>query len=205
MVDTQVRPNDVTGRALISALMRTPREAFLPKSLESVAYSEKALESSPGRWLWAPRDFGKLIEEADIERDERVLNIAAGSGYAAAVLAAMGAKVTALEDDDALVEALKARFADATNVEVAKGALGEAGGLKGPFDVIIVGGAVEVVPESWLAVLGEGGRLAVAVRENGVGRARIYVKSDGVASYRSPFDCMPPVLAGFEAAEEFRF
>lgn len=205
MVDTQVRPNDVTDRALIRALLHTPREAFLPKELEPVAYSEKALQTSPGRWLWEPRDFGKLIEEAEVEAGHKVLNIAAGSGYTAAVLAAMGAQVTALEDDAGLHEALKARFAGAANIEVAKGSLADAGGLKGPFDVVIVGGAVEVVPEAWLAVLGDGGRLAVAVRENGVGRARIYVKSNGVASYRSPFDCTPPVLAGFEAPEGFRF
>ncbi len=205
MVDTQVRPNDVTDRRLIAALLHTPREAFLPKTLESVAYSEKALETSPGRWLWAPRDFGKLIEEAGVEEGDRVLNIAAGSGYAAAVMAAMGADVAALEDDDALVSALNERFADNNRVEAVKGDLATAGGLKGPFDVVIVGGAVEIVPEAWSAVLGEGGRLAVAVRENGVGHARIYVKSDGIASYRSPFDCMPPVLAGFEVAEAFRF
>ncbi len=205
MVGTQVRPNDVTGRSLSGALLRTPREAYLPKSLEAVAYTEKPLETSPGRWLWAPRDFGKLIEETEIEAGERVLNIAAGSGYVSAVLAAMGAHVTALEDDEALVGELASRFAASGNIEVAKGALADAGGLAGPFDVIVVGGAVEVVPERWLALLAEGGRLAAAVRTGGVGRARIYLKSNGIVSSRTPFDCTPPILPGFEAAEEFRF
>lgn len=204
MVDTQVRPNDVTDRALISAMMLTPREKFLPKELEAIAYAEKPLETSPGRWMWAARDLGKLIEETEVEKGERVLVVAAGSGYAAAVLAAMGARVVALEDDEELVAQLSAQFADASDVTVAKGDLKTLSGVDGEFDVILVGGAVEVVPNRWLELLGEDGRLAVAVRDGTVGRARIYLKSGGVASARTPFDCTPPMLPGFGRPAEFR-
>lgn len=204
MVDTQVRPNDVTDRNLISAMLATPRETFIPKELESVAYVEKALQTSPGRWVWAARDLGKMIEEAEAERGERALVIAAGSGYSVAVLAAMGLQVVALEDDDTLVEALKSRFAGATGVTVAKGDLAKAGSVEGTFDFILVGGAVEVVPDRWTELLSEGGRLAVAVREGNVGRARIYLKSGGVASARTPFDCTPPKLPGFDRPVGFR-
>ncbi len=204
MVDTQVRPNDVTDRNLIAAMMLTPREKFLPKELEAIAYAEKPLQTSPGRWMWAARDLGKLIEETEVEKGERVLVVAAGSGYAAAVLAAMGARVVALEDDEERVAKLKSQFAGAADVTVAKGDLKALSGVDGTFDVILIGGAVEVVPNRWLELLGEGGRLAVAVREGNVGRARIYLKSGGVASARTPFDCTPPMLSGFDRPAEFR-
>ena len=131
MVDTQVRPNDVTDRNLIAAMMLTPREKFLPKELEAIAYAEKPLETSPGRWMWAARDLGKLIEETEVEKGERVLVVAAGSGYAAAVLAAMGASVVALEDDEERVAQLSAQFADASDVTVAKGDLKTLSGVDG--------------------------------------------------------------------------
>lgn len=204
MVDTQVRPNDVTDRRLIGALLTTPRESFVPKDLEPVAYAEKALETSPGRWLWAPRDLGKLLEEAEIEEGERALVIAAGSGYVAAILAAMGADVVAVEDDATLVEGLRERFAGDARISVEQDDLKSLSKLSEGFDVIVVGGSVGETPDRWLALLNEGGRLAVAIHEGAVGRARIYLKSNGIAGARSPFDCSAPALAGFDPAPEFR-
>ncbi len=204
MIDSQVRPNDVTDRRLVAAMTSVAREAFVPASRRTVAYAELPIETTPGRWLMAARDFAKLVNAATIREGERILDIAPGTGYSTAVLAQMGS-VVALEEGDAakaLGEGLAA--ADVTGVEIVSGPLKAGAPGKGPFDVIIVNGSVEVVPQAWLDQLAEGGRLAVAVSEGGVYRARLYTRAGGKTAWLTPFDAAPPMLPGFEKAPEFR-
>ena len=207
MVDGQVRVNDVTDRDLQTALLQTPRELFAPKAKRALAYGDVDLAIDESRWLMRPRDFAKLVQALEVTKDDVVLDIACGRGYSSAVLARLAAMVVGLETSDAVVakasEALDA--ADVTNAAVVKGELKAGVPDQGPFNVIFVNGAVEVVPDAWLAQLADGGRLGVVVRENGVGRATVFTRAGGVVGGRIIFDCATPLLDGFERPKAFTF
>lgn len=206
MVETQVRTNDVHERRLVQAIMAVPREAFAPKGMEGLAYAEPAIATGPGRWMWSPRDFAKLAGAVGIEAGDRILDIAPGAGYSTAVLSRMAGSVVALEADAAAADALKASLAAAgvAGVEIRSGDLKAGAPGAGPYDVIWVNGSVEVVPDAWLNQLAEGGRLAVVVRDGGIGRATIYTRSGGRTAGRTPFESAVAPLPGFERAAEFR-
>ena len=206
MIDSQVRPNDVTDRRLIAAMASVPREAFLPASRVSLAYADVAPETGPGRHMMAARDFAKLANAAAIKETDRVLDIAPGAGYSSAVLAALAASVVALEQDEAAAKTVREGLSKVgvSTVEVAAGPLKAGLQAKAPFDVIFVNGAVEVVPKAWLDQLAEEGRLVVVVSEGLVRRARLYTRSGGKTAWRTPFESAAPSLPGFERAEEFR-
>jgi protein-L-isoaspartate(D-aspartate) O-methyltransferase len=207
MIESQVRVNDVTDRRLIGALTAVPREVFVPAAKRASAYADIAVETRPGRWMAAARDFSKLVNITALRPEDRVLDIAPGTGYSSAVLSRLAASVVALEEDEAAAKILREGLAAAnvSGVEVVAGPLKAGVPSKGPYDVIIVNGAIEEVPAAWLAQLAEGGRLAVAVAEGSVRRARIYTASGGKTAWRTPFDTPIPVLPGFEKAAEFRF
>jgi protein-L-isoaspartate(D-aspartate) O-methyltransferase len=207
MIESQVRVNDVTDRRLIGALTAVPRELFVPAAKRASAYADIAVETRPGRWMAAARDFSKLVNITALRPEDRVLDIAPGTGYSSAVLSRLAASVVALEEDEAAAKILREGLAAAnvSGVEVVAGPLKAGVPSKGPYDVIIVNGAIEEVPAAWLAQLAEGGRLAVAVAEGSVRRARIYTASGGKTAWRTPFDTPVPALPGFEKAAEFRF
>jgi protein-L-isoaspartate(D-aspartate) O-methyltransferase len=207
MIDSQVRVNDVTDRRLISAMIAVPREVFVPAAKRASAYADIAVETRPGRWMAAARDFSKLINITAIRPEDRVLDIAPGTGYSSAVLCRLAGSVVALEEDEAAAGQLRDGLAaaNASGVEVVTGPLKAGFASKAPYDVIIVNGAVEEVPPAWLAQLAEGGRLAVPVVEGGVRRARLYTAAGGKTAWRTPFDTPFPILPGFEKAPEFRF
>ena len=110
MVDSQIRPNDVTDPEIVSAFLHTPREAFVPKSEQSIAYAEYEIETSEGRALWTPRDIGKMIKSLEPEPSDIALVIGAGAGYETAILSRLCETVIALEESDELVDELTARF-----------------------------------------------------------------------------------------------
>lgn len=201
MIDSQVRPNDVTDRRLISAMASVAREAFVPASRRASAYADVMVETGPGRWLAAARDFSKLLNSLGIRETDRVLDIAAGTGYSTAVIAKLAGSVVSLEQDEAAAAVIRQNVPGA---DVVAGPLKAGVAAKGPFDAIFVNGAVEEVPQTWLEQLAEGGRLAVVVAEGGVRRARLYTRSGGKAAYLTPFDTAIPMLPGFEKAAEFR-
>ena len=156
--------------------------------------------------MMTARDFSKLANAIAIKDTDRVLDIAAGSGFSSAVFSQLAATVVALEQDEAAARSLRDNLAKAgaANVEVVAGPLKSGAPSKAPFDVIFVNGAVEDVPKAWLDQLAEEGRLAVAVCEGLVRRARIYTRSGGKTAWRTPFETAVPSLPGFERAEEFR-
>lgn len=207
MIDSQVRPNDVTDRRLIAAIAAVPREDFVPPGRETLAYADRAIETGPGRFMMAARDFAKLVNAGAITDEDRVLDIAPGSGYSTVVLAKLAKSVVALETDDAAAGAVRDAVArhGGGNVEAIAGPLDAGAPGKGPFNVIFVNGAVEVVPDAWIGQLAEGGRLTVVVDEGVVRRARVYIRSGGKSAWRAPFESSAPKLPGFEHAEVFRF
>jgi protein-L-isoaspartate(D-aspartate) O-methyltransferase len=160
---------------------------------------------APGRYLMDPRSLAKLIQLAEIQADDRVLDVGCATGYSSAVLARLAAEVIALEQDADLVRAASELLANPVGkVEVVQGGLVE--GVKGqaPYDVIFVNGAIEEVPETLLGQLAEGGRL-VAVLKDGQSRAWLFLKENGRIGRRPDFDADIPVLAGFRKAMGFVF
>lgn len=179
MVESQVRPSDVTDLALTDAFRVVPREALLPPDKAFAAYADAEVEYAPGRWLLRPRDVAKLLQALEPRAGETALAIAAP--YAAAILEAMGVTVTRLDEGDL------AAPAGATH------------------DIVVCEGAVSTVPDSWKAALAKGGRLGAIERNGPAGKAFVYVRADDGVGGRAAFDSAPPYLAGFQPVHGFAF
>jgi len=208
MVDSQIRVNDVTEPAIVAAFLYTPREIFVPKSMQDIAYSESEMVTGEGRALWTVRDLGLMLKALDIQSTNTAMIVGAGSGYASALIAKLGSAVIALEDNEEAVDRLTERFASISmdNAVAVQGNLSAGLPSEGPYDVILINGMVETVPQAWLDQLADGGRLGVVVRNSAkLGTVRIYKRSGDIASYRDAFECCPPILPGFEKKEEFVF
>ena len=190
MVDSQVRVNDVTDRALQAALLAVPRERFLPSERAWSAYAEMEPEIVGERRLMLARDLSKLLMALDARPGERALALAAP--YAAAVLARLGLDVTAQESDDAVFEVVGGVLAE-EGVRTITAPLGAP--ADGGYDVIVCEGAVPGRPEAWLDALNVGGRLAVVERTGAVGKAVLYVRGEQGVSRRELFNAAPPLLA----------
>ena len=204
MVDTQVRPNDVTKFPIIEAMLHVPREEFVPPARREAAYIGENVEIAPGRVLMEPRNFAKLLDFLDIQPSDLVLDIGCGLGYSAAVIARMAEAVVALEEEPmaAQAEAVLAQLG-ADNAAVVAGELGAGAVKHGPYDVILIEGGVETVPEAILAQLKEGGRIGALFMEGALGTVRIGRKIDGEIAWRYAFNAAAPVLPGFTAARGF--
>jgi len=209
MVDGQVRTTDVTSLPLLTAMLEVPREAFVPDNRKPVAYiDEDILISEAGdRYLMKPSPFAKMVQLADVGENDKVLVVGSGTGYAAAVLSRLAKSVVALESDAALADASSAAFARLgyENVSLARGPLQDGHREGAPYDVIFVAGSVEELPETLTAQLAEGGRLVVAEGRGNAGVARLYLKSNGVATGRRAFNAAVKPLPGFERAQTFIF
>jgi len=205
MIETQLRPADVTDQRILAAMSAVPREKFVPGAARALAYADVPVQLVPGRSMLDPRSFAKLIQLAGIGPDDRILDVGCGTGYSSAVLARLGAEVVALEQDADLVRAASGLLANVMGkVELVQGGLVEGVKMQAPFDVIFVNGAVEEVPQSLLSQLAEGGRL-VAVLKDGQSRAWLFLKENGQVGRRPDFDADIPVLAGFKKAMGFVF
>lgn len=208
MVESQVRPSDVTDRRITAAMSEIAREPFLPAGLDkTLAYMDGAIAAGPGRALLAPRTLARLLQLADITAKDKVLIIGAGTGYSAAIAARMSESVVALESDEAMLAVARSAVAGtgATNVAFAAGAL-EAGHAAGaPYDAVVIEGAVEELPEAVLAQLADGGRLASIEAGPGIGHAIIVTKTALAVSKRVAFDAGAPLLPGFAKRKGFVF
>jgi protein-L-isoaspartate(D-aspartate) O-methyltransferase len=207
MVESQIRPADVTDPTLVAALRAIPRESFATPAVRAVAYADSELDLGHGRYLLRPRHLGKLLQALEPRPGERALELAGGTGYAAAVLGACGLSATMLEPVADFLPAAQAALeaAGRADVAVASTPLMEGWAQAAPYDVMVLNGAAEVVPEAWLAQLGEGGRLGVIVRQGVSGAARVYRRERGVVSFRTVFDANPPVLPELAAPRPFMF
>lgn len=202
MVENQVRTSDVTELSIQDAMRDLAREAFCPPGKAYLAYAELEVEYAPGWFLMQPRDVAKLIQALAPQAGQTALAIAAP--YGAAILARLGLNVLALQPADATLDAVASALA-ASGVALQTGDLVKPPAGEG-FDVILCEGAVSTVPESWLAALKPGGRLGVVVREGAVGKARLFVRSNGGGvAKRELFDANPPCLPGFTPAPAFVF
>lgn len=208
MVDSQVRPNDVTDLRLQLALEAVPREAFLPTAMRDQAYVERELAYAPGRRLITARDFAKLVAALDVGPGDLVLDIACGAGYSTAVLAALSRKVVAVEPDEGLRKTARETLAGLRieNVEVVPGDAEGGAPALGPFDLVFIGGGIAIEPARLLDQLKDGGRLAAIKVEDGVGRGVVYTRRDGAIGARAAFDASTGfILPGFESPKRFSF
>ena len=213
MVDSQVRTSDVTDPALIAAMLAIPRERFLPAAKASLAYLDydvpvlDAAPDRPARRLLKPMVLAKLIQAASPAENDRALDVGCTTGYSAALLSRLVAEVIALEEDAGLARAARERLSEAgcANVEVAEGPL-VAGWEPGvPYDVILLEGAVETLPQALCAQLREGGRL-VCIRGGGpAAKAMLYRMDMGEISGRPIFDAAASLLPGFAETPGFVF
>ena len=207
MVDTQVRPSDVTKFPIIDAMLSVPREEFVPAAQREAAYLGENLDLGDGRVLLEPRTLAKALDALAISKDAMVLDIGSGQGYSAAVIAHMAEAVVAVEEDEAMAseaqEALSAAGAD--NVAVHTGPLTEGAAAHGPYDVIMIQGGITHLPEAIAAQLKDGGRIACLFMEGALGEVRVGYKRGDEISWRMAFNASAPVLPGFEREAVFEF
>ncbi|MCR4268175.1 protein-L-isoaspartate O-methyltransferase [Nitratireductor sp. ZSWI3] len=213
MVEGQLRTTDVTNVPLLEAMGDIPREAFVPGRKKSLAYIDEDLEISaatregPARYLMEPSPFAKLVQLADVQSSDVVLDIGAGTGYSAAVLSRLASFVVALESEETLAQTASETLETlgCVNVSVVSGPLRDGYGDDAPYDVIFIGGAVDAVPEALFEQLRQGGRLVAVIGEGNAARAHLFVKNDGIVSSRSSFNVAVKPLPGFQKAPEFVF
>ena len=205
MVDSQLRTNAVNDPRVMAAIEAVAREAFVPADRRALAYVDRAVPLSGDRALNPPLVTARLIVEAGVAAGDKVLVIGAASGYAAAVLAGLAQSVVALESDAKLASAAKAQLKGLANVSVVTGDLAKGHAKAGPYDVILIDGAVEDLPDALVRQLADGGRLAAAVLDGGVSRLCVGYKTGGAFGLTPVMDADAVSLPGFEKPKAFRF
>ncbi len=205
MVDTQVRPSDVTKFPIIDALLSVPREAFVPEGLREAAYIGENLPVGPNRVILEPRTFAKMLDALDLQPTDLALVVGCATGYSAAVLARLAEAVVAVEDDEDMARDATGSLAEegADNAAVVAGPLNEGAAQHGPYDVILIEGAVQTVSDALMAQLKDGGRIAALFVDGALGAVRIGYKLNGSVSWRFAFNAGAPVLPGFEQQAQF--
>lgn len=204
MVDTQVRPNDVTKLPIIAAMLDVPREEYVPAAKREAAYIGENIRLSQDRWLLDPRSFAKMLDAIDIRPTDLVLDLGCGLGYSSAVIAHMAEAVVAVDEDELarIAEATLPRFGT-DNVAVTVAAPFDGDSKHGPYDAIVIQGGVELIPPAIAEQLKEGGRIVAIFMHGALGVARLGRKIDGTIMWRDIFNASVPVLAGFAQKKEF--
>ncbi|WP_170465204.1 protein-L-isoaspartate O-methyltransferase family protein [Ruegeria arenilitoris] len=205
MVDTQIRPSDVTKFPIIDAMLTVKRENFVPDAQREAAYVEGVLDLGDGRCLLEPRTLAKMLDILNISNDEAVLDIAPALGYSTAVAARMAQLVVAVEQDESLAaEAQNVLMeAEADNAIVHVGPFEEGAAEHGPYDVIMIQGGVEHAPETLIAQLKDHGRIACLFVEGALGTVRIGHKSGDRVTWRDAFNANAPILQAFSTNRVF--
>lgn len=205
MVDTQIRPSDVTKFPIIDAMLSVPREDYVPSTKREAAYIGDNVDLGGGRTLLEPRTFAKMLDALNIQPSEVVLDIACGLGYSTAVLARLADFVVAVEDSEARAEEAQSLLSEhgVDNAAVISGALAEGAAKSGPYDVIILEGAAEEIPPALLSQLKDGGRIGCLMTVGKLEVARVGQKIDGRMHWRDMFHAGAPVLHGFARKAAF--
>lgn len=205
MVDTQVRPSDVTKFPIIDAMLSVPREVYVPDDRREAAYVGENLPLGGGRVLLEPRTLAKLLDALDLRPGEMVLDLGCGLGYSSAVLARLVGTVVAVEEDQRLAADAQRLLSEegVDNALVVHGPLANGAAKHAPYDAVIIQGGVEVVPVALIEQLRDGGRIGAIFVDGALGTAKIGHKSGGHVSWRPVFNAAAPVLDGFRVARAF--
>lgn len=213
MVESQIRPNGVNDPRIVRAMLDVPREAFVPPSMRPLAYIDLEVQvrpagrDMPARRAMAPLPLARLIQLANVGGGDIVLDVGCATGYSTAILSRLGEAVVALECEPALAEAAGKTLDElgVDNAAVITGPLTEGCAAEGPFDVIVLGGAVAEGPRTLLEQLKPGGRLVAILDEAGVGRGYVYERVGDGFGRRPAFEAGAPPLPGFARAPAFEF
>jgi protein-L-isoaspartate(D-aspartate) O-methyltransferase len=210
MVDGQIRTSDVTDLRLLDAFGEVPRERFVAPRRQAIAYLDldAPVDGAAGgheRRLLKPMVLAKLIHAAAVGERDRVLDVGCATGYSSAILARVAAAVIALEEDAALAKFAAEALAGATNVKVVSGPLSAGWAPEAPYDVIVLNGSTEIVPQTLLSQLKDGGRLVGVVGRAPIAKAIVYRRSGTHVSAHPEFDAVAPLLPGFAKPAEFVF
>lgn len=207
MVDNQLRTSNVTDRRVLAAMLSVPREQFVPADRKALAYIDDAHDLGHGRSLAAPAPFAKLLQLAEIESGDAVLDVGAGLGYSTAVLAQLAHEVVGVEVDVGLAAEAKKSLAAAgvSNADIVVGSFDSLAPGARSFDVIVLEGAVEMVPPGLFKLLAEGGRLVALIQRGAAAVANVYVKSGDAVNARAEFNASLPPLQSVQSADVFVF
>ena len=205
MVDTQVRPSDVTKFPIIDAMLDVKRELFVPSNKREAAYIGENIDLSATRVVLEPRTFAKMLDALNVKPSEVVLDLGCGLGYSTAVLAKIAEFVVAVESDETMANDAQTTLSEQgiDNAAVMTGELVNGSAKSGPYDVIILEGAVETMPDAIISQLKEGGRIGALFAEGALGVVRIGYKLDGKINWRDAFNAGAPVLEGFAKERAF--
>ena len=209
MIDGQLRPNRVTNAQLLAAIGELPRERFLPEATRSVAYADEDVPLGDGRYLMEPMVLARLIQALQPQPEDRAMVVASGPGYGAALLARLVHSVVAVESDPTLLATAErtAKELGITGIRQTIGKLEQGATESAPYDVILIEGAVQVVPQAIFDQLAEGGRLTTVIAgpPGASGVAQLFMKEGGMVSGRPLFDSGTPSLPGFAPPPRFTF
>ena len=205
MVDGQLRTADVTDLRLLGAMDEVARENFVPPAAAPIAYLDQDVPVGEGRRLLKPMVLAKLIQAANIEPSDGVLDVGCATGYGAAVLARMAGTVVALEQDASLSKTAAVALSGISNVTLVSGPLNEGWSQAAPYDVIVIEGATEVAPHALCDLLKDGGRLVCVLGGGPGAKAMVYTRSGDDVGTRPLFSANAPVLPGFAQKPAFAF
>lgn len=204
MVASQLRTTGINDPRVVAAMGAVPRERFVPRDLAAMAYADALVPLGNGRELNSPMSFGRMLTEAAPQPGDRALLVGAATGYGAAVLAQMVASVVAVEEDPDLLAVAKSALAG-TDVQLVEGPLTKGHAAGSPYDLIVIDGAVEFVPDEIVVQLTEKGRLAAATLDNGVASVAIGRRGGAGFGMAAVSDLATAVLPGFARPRGFTF
>jgi protein-L-isoaspartate(D-aspartate) O-methyltransferase len=205
MVNSQLRTGGIVDKVVLAAFLEVPRQRFVAPEHESLAYVDRELPARGAKFrrLLAPMVLARMFQAATVAAGDRALDVAGGSGYGAALLAAMGAKVVLLESDAGAAEAAKSEVHN--DVSIAVGPLDSGAAALGPFDLIVIEGAFGVLPDRLIGLLADPGRLVGIDASSDSSQAVVYEKNGGGISRRVLFETKAPLLDGFRPEVSFAF
>jgi len=212
MLNSQILTGHVLEPRLLGALMNVAREAFVPESLQGTAYVDEEIPLGKNRFLMEPLVFARLLSHAQIQAHETVLDVSVGTGYSSAVLSTLAQKVIAVEEDATLAQKAKSLLAPYSNVAVVQASVAGGVSKESPYDVIIIEGAIEILPQTLTDQLREGGRLLTVehdadskIAAAGLGKLVEYKKVRGTLYKTILRDASVAVLPAFKKSPAFIF
>ena len=209
MVDSQIRPNKVIDDQVIEAFSTVPRELFVSRNMQEMAYIDEDIHLSGGRFIIEAMVMARMVQALKLTPSDNVMCIGAGNGYGAAILSSLAASVIAVETRTQMVEKAQQIVAglDIGNVAVVKSRLQDGYPSEAPYQGIIIEGGVEYVPQALFDQLSEGGHLVCVLRPRGleVGEAMIWRKQCDHVTPKTLFTAQVPVLDEFKLKSKFAF
>lgn len=205
MVASQLRTTAVNDQRVVAQMARVPREAFVPEGLREVAYRDGTIDLGQGRTVNLPMATGRLLTEAYLEANDRVLLIGAGTGYTAALLAGIVAEVVAVEESAELLAAARTALAGDAKVKLIEAPLTAGYPAEAPYDVLVIDGAVEEIPSALIEQVRVGGRIVTGLVDKGVTRLASGRRTEGGHGVRPFADAECAILPGFARPRAFQF